>query len=132
MSPEFDRLYSTVGRPSIAPEKLLRALLIQVLYTVRSERMLMEQLNYNMLFRWFVGLEMHDPIWVPPVFSKNRDRLLGGRVAKSFLSKILEQASRQDLLSNEHFYGRWDVDRSLGESEEFPAQGPIGPDGEAA
>ena len=103
MSPEFDGLYSAVGRPSIAPEKLLRALLIQVFFTIRSERMLMEQLNYNMLFRWFVGLEIDDPVWVPTVFSKNRDRLLGGRVAESFFAKILEQASNRGLLSNEHF-----------------------------
>jgi len=103
MSPEFDGLYSKVGRPSIAPEKLLRALLIQVLYTVRSERMLMEQLNYNMLFRWFVGLEMDDPVWVPTVFSKNRDRLLSGDVARSFFEKVLDQARSRHLLSNEHF-----------------------------
>lgn len=103
MSPEFDRLYSAVGRPSIAPEKLLRALLIQVLYTIRSERMLMEQLDYNLLFRWFVGLEMDDPVWVPTVFTKNRDRLLAGDVARSFFEKVLEQARSQQLLSNEHF-----------------------------
>jgi transposase len=103
MSPEFDRLYSHTGRPSIAPEKLLRALLLQVLYTVRSERMLMEQLDYNLLFRWFVGLEMDDPIWVPTVFSKNRDRLLAGDVARSFFEKVLDQARQHKLLSNEHF-----------------------------
>lgn len=103
MSPEFDQLYSAVGRPSIAPERLLRALLIQVLYTIRSERMLMEQLDYNLLFRWFVGLEMDDPVWVPTVFSKNRDRLLAGDVARSFFEKVLDQARRRNLLSNEHF-----------------------------
>ncbi|MGB7963316.1 MAG: IS5 family transposase [Propionicimonas sp.] len=103
MSPEFDKLYSGVGRPSIAPERLLRALLIQVLYTIRSERMLMEQLNYNLLFRWFVGLEMDDPIWVPTVFTKNRDRLLAGDVARSFFEKVLAQAREKHLLSNEHF-----------------------------
>src|ERR1700690_1270710 len=74
----FDQMYSTMGRPSIAPEKLLRALLLQVLYTIRSERKLMEQLDYNMLYRWFVGLNMDDPIWVPTVFTKNRDRLIEG------------------------------------------------------
>src|SRR5216110_3368380 len=74
LSPRFDELYSRVGRPSIAPEKLLRALLLQVLYTIRSERLLMEQLDYNLLFRWFVGLEMDDPIWNPTVFTKNRER----------------------------------------------------------
>jgi transposase len=103
MSPEFDQLYSAVGRPSIAPERLLRALLIQVLYTIRSERMLMEQLDYNLLFRWFVGLEMDDPVWVPTVFSKNRDRLLAGDVAQSFFEKVLDQARKRHLLSNEHF-----------------------------
>jgi transposase len=103
MSPEFDRLYSSVGRPSIAPEKLLRALLIQVLYTIRSERMLMEQLDYNLLFRWFVGLEMDDPVWVPTVFSKNRDRMLSGDVARLFFEKVLEQAKSEHLLSSEHF-----------------------------
>ena len=79
LSPRFDKLYSKVGRPSIPPERLLRALLLQVLYTIRSERMLMEQLDYNMLFRWFVGLSMDDPIWDPTVFTKNRQRLLEGQ-----------------------------------------------------
>ncbi|MCK4415268.1 MAG: IS5 family transposase [Candidatus Eisenbacteria sp.] len=103
MSPEFEKLYSGVGRPSIAPERLLRGLLIQVLYTIRSERMLMEQLGYNLLFRWFVGLEMDDPVWVPTVFSKNRDRLLAGEIARSFFEKVLAQARERHLLSNEHF-----------------------------
>jgi transposase len=103
MSPEFDGLYSKVGRPSIAPEKLLRALLLQVLYTIRSERMLMEQLDYNLLFRWFVGLDMDDPVWVPTVFSKNRDRLLDGQVAQSFFNKVVALAEERHLLSNEHF-----------------------------
>lgn len=103
MSPEFDRMYSSVGRPSIPPERLLRALLIQVLYTIRSERMLMEQLDYNLLFRWFVGLEMDEAVWVPTVFSKNRDRLLAGDVARSFFEKVLRQAGERHLLSTEHF-----------------------------
>jgi transposase len=103
LSPLFESLYSRFGRPSIAPEKLLRALLIQVLYTVRSERMLMEQLNYNLLFRWFVGLNMDDPIWDATVFSKNRDRLLEGDVARAFFAKVMEEAGRRDLLSDEHF-----------------------------
>ena len=103
MSPEFDGLYSAVGRPSIAPEKLLRARVVQVLYTIRSERMLMEQLEYNLLFRWFVGLEMDDPVWVATVFSKNRDRLLDGQVARSFFEKVLVEARRRKLLSSEHF-----------------------------
>ena len=81
MSAQLARLYSTTGRPSIPPEQLLRALLLQVLYTVRSERLLMEELDYNLLFRWFVGLHMDDPVWHPTTFTKNRDRLLGGEVA---------------------------------------------------
>src|ERR1041384_4038777 len=84
LSPRFDRLYSTIGRPSIPPEKLLRALLLQGLYTVRSERLLMEQLQYNLLFRWFVGLSMDDPVWDVTVFTKNRERLLRGEVAEAF------------------------------------------------
>lgn len=103
LSPRFEELYSRVGRPSIAPEKLLRALLLQVLYTIRSERMLMEQLDYNLLFRWFVGLGMDDPVWVPTVFTKNRDRLLEGKVAEAFFALVLEQARKKRLLSSEHF-----------------------------
>lgn len=103
LSPLFQSLYSRFGRPSIAPEKLLRALLLQVLYTVRSERMLMEQLDYNLLFRWFVGLNMDDPIWDVTVFSKNRDRLLEGDVARAFFMKVMEEAGRRGLLSDEHF-----------------------------
>ena len=103
LSPQFATLYSRVGRPSIAPEKLLRALLLQMLYTVRSERLLMEQLDYNLLFRWFVGLEMDDPIWNPTVFTKNRERLLAGDVARAFLDRVVAQARERGLLSNEHF-----------------------------
>jgi transposase len=103
LSPDFSGLYSTFGRPSIPPEKLLRALLLQVLYTVRSERMLMEQLEYNLLFRWFVGLNMDEGVWVPTVFTKNRDRLLEGDVAEKFFQLVLTQARVADLLSDEHF-----------------------------
>jgi transposase len=103
LSPQFDALYSRVGRPSIAPEKLLRALLLQVLYTVRSERLLMEQLDYNLLFRWFVGLEMDDPVWNPTVFTKNRERLLAGDIARAFFDRVVAQARERDLLSDEHF-----------------------------
>jgi transposase len=103
LSPDFNGLYSTFGRPSIPPEKLLRALLLQVLYTVRSERMLMEQLEYNLLFRWFVGLNMDEAVWVPTVFTKNRDRLLEGDVAEKFFQLVLTQARVADLLSDEHF-----------------------------
>jgi transposase len=103
LSEAFEGLYSRVGRPSIPPEKLLRALLLQVLYTIRSERMLMEQLDYNLLFRWFVGLGMDDGVWVPTVFSKNRDRLLEGDIAKEFFVLVLSQAKKRQLLSMEHF-----------------------------
>jgi transposase len=103
MSPVFDRMYIAFGRPSIAPEKLLRALLLQILYTIRSERMLMEQLEYNLLFRWFAGLNMDEPVWVPTVFSKNRDRLMEGDVAQKFFDRILEQAEAANLISDEHF-----------------------------
>jgi transposase len=103
LSPTFDRMYADFGRPSIAPEKLLRALLLQILYTVRSEQLLLEQLQYNLLFRWFVGLNMDEPVWVPTVFSKNRERLLAGDVAKKFFAQVLEQASAADLTSDEHF-----------------------------
>lgn len=103
LSERLSGLYSRTGRPSIAPEKLLRALLLQVLYSVRSERMLIEQLEYNLLFRWFVGLGMDDPVWVPTVFSKNRERLLQGEVAQAFFDLVLAQARERDLLSDEHF-----------------------------
>jgi len=103
LSPSFDKMYSTFGRPSIAPEKLLKGLLLQVLYTVRSERMLMEQLEYNLLFRWFVGLNMDEAVWVPTVYSKNRDRLMEGDIAEKFFDQVLDQARRGELLSDEHF-----------------------------
>lgn len=103
LSGEFERLYAKVGRPSVAPEKLLRALLLQAFYTIRSERQLMEQLDYNLLFRWFVGLSMDHPVWDASTFSKNRDRLLDGDVATKLLSAVVEQARRRNLLSNEHF-----------------------------
>jgi transposase len=103
LSPRFEAIYSPLGRPSIPPEQLLRALLLQVLYTVRSERLLMEQLDYNILFRWFVGLNMDDPIWNPTVFSKNRERLLDGDIAQAFFERVLAVARAQQLLSDEHF-----------------------------
>ena len=103
LSRSFQRMYADWGRPSVAPEKLLRALLLQVLYSIRSERMLMEQLEYNLLFRWFVGLNMDEPVWVPTVFSKNRDRLLRSDIAEKFFAQVLEQARNQELLSEEHF-----------------------------
>jgi transposase len=101
MSKDFEGLYSKVGRPSIPPERLLRALLLQVFYSVRSERLLMEQLNYNLLFRWFVGLEIDDPVWNHAVFSKNRDRLLNQDLAQTFFAHVKAQAA--GLMSDEHF-----------------------------
>jgi len=103
LSRSFGRMYPDWGRPSIAPEKLLRALLLQLLYSIRSERLLMEQLEYNLLFRWFVGLNMDEPVWVATVFSKNRDRLLSGEIAAKFFAQVLGQARANDLLSDEHF-----------------------------
>lgn len=103
LSRPFDRLYADTGRPSIPPEQLLRALLLQTLYTVRSERLLMEQLQYNLLFRWFVGLSMDDPVWHPTTFTKNRDRLLDGDVAARFFDAVVAQARTAGLLSDEHF-----------------------------
>src|SRR5678809_1552612 len=103
LSPQFERLYARVGRPSIAPERLLRALLLQVLYSVRSERLLMEELNYNLLFRWFVGLNMDDAVWHPTVYSKNRDWLLEAEVARKFFDGVVAEATELGLMSDEHF-----------------------------
>jgi transposase len=103
LSAEFQQLYAVNGRPSIPPEKLLRALLLQAFYSVRSERQLMEQLDYNLLFRWFVGLGVDDPIWDVTVFTKNRDRLLEGEIAARFLRAVLAQPKVEALLSDEHF-----------------------------
>ena len=103
LSPRFERLYVRFGRPSIAPEKLLRALIVQVLYTVRSERQLVEQLQYNLLFQWFVGLSLDDAVWDATTFTKNRDRLLDGDIATAFFQEVLAEARAQGLLSSEHF-----------------------------
>jgi len=103
LSPRFDRMYSDMGRPSIPPEQLLRALLLQSLYTIRSERLLMEEIDYSILFRWFVGLGMDDEIWSPTTFSKNRDRLLQGDIAAAFFDAVVDQARQAGLLSDEHF-----------------------------
>jgi transposase len=103
LSPRFALLYSHTGRPSIPPEQLLRALLLQAFYSVRSERQLMEQLDYNLLFRWFVGLSMDDPIWDPTVFTKNRERLFQGDIAQAFFTAVLAQARQANLVSAEHF-----------------------------
>jgi transposase len=101
--PQFEAVYATTGRPSVAPEKLLRALLLQAFYSVRSEALLMEQLNYNLLFRWFVGLNMDEAVWDATTFTKNRDRLLAGDIARAFFAAIQDQARAHGLLSDEHF-----------------------------
>ena len=116
MAKDFEGLYAKTGRPSVPPERLLRAVLLQIFYTVRSERMLMEQMNYNLLFRWFVGLELDEPVWNHAVFSKNRERLLNQEVAREFFIRVLAQA--EPHLSDEHF--------SVGEPEELPEEGRWG------
>jgi transposase len=103
LSPQFHKMYAKVGRPSIPPEQLLRAQLLQMLYSVRSERLLMEEMDYNILFRWFVGLNLDDPVWDATVFTKNRDRLLEAEVAKEFLSRVVGQAREKGWTSDEHF-----------------------------
>jgi transposase len=129
LSAEFDRLYAAGGRPSIAPERLLRALLLQVLYSRRSERLLMEEMNYNLLFRWFVGLEMDDEVWDATVFTKNRERLIAGEVAQKFFAAVLKQAQGAGLLSDEHFtvdgtlIEAWASRRSFVEKKEPPQRG---------
>jgi transposase len=103
LSDRFDAMYSEIGRPSIPPEKLLRALLLQAFYSIRSERQLMEQMDYNLPFRWFVGLSVDEPVWVPTVFSKNRERMLEGDIAAAFMDAVLNQDEVKGLLSTEHF-----------------------------
>ncbi|MGA8027471.1 MAG: IS5 family transposase [Bryobacteraceae bacterium] len=103
LSPQFSKMYAKVGRPSIPPEQLLRAQLLQMFYSVRSERLLMEEMDYNILFRWFVGLNLDDPVWDATVFTKNRDRLLEAEVAKEFLVQVVAQARKQGWTSDEHF-----------------------------
>jgi transposase len=103
LSPRFDRLYSSTGRPSIPPEQLLRALLLQMLYSIRSERLLMEELDYSVLYRWFVGLSLDDQVWDATTFTKNRDRLLDGDIADAFFAEVLTAIKAEGLLSDEHF-----------------------------
>src|SRR6516165_7278380 len=103
MSRRFDRMYAKVGRPSIPPEKLLRAQLLQMRYSIRSERLLMEEIYYSMLFRWFVGLNLDEEVWDATTFTKNRDRLMDADVAKEFLAQVVEQARVQGWTSDEHF-----------------------------
>ncbi len=125
----FDTLYAEQGRPSIAPEKLVRALLLMILYSIRSERQLMEQINYNLLYRWFVGLTMDDAVWDATVFSKNRERLMEGGVAEGLLDKVMGQARQRNLLSEEHFtvdgtlIRAWASRNSFREKEEPPKKG---------
>ena len=129
LSPEFDALYAAGGRPSIAPERLLRALLLQVLYSRRSERLLMEEMNYNLLFRWFVGLEVDDEVWDVTVFTKNRERLIAGEVAQKFFAAVLKQARGAALLSDEHFtvdgtlLEAWASRRSFAKKPDPPQRG---------
>jgi transposase len=129
VSRSFGPLYSKLGRRSVAPEKLLRGLLLQVLYSIRSERLLIEQLEYNLLFRWFVGLSMDEPVWDASVFSKNRERLLQGDIAQKFFEAVLDQARDQSLLSDEHFtvdgtlLEAWASKKSYRPKEEPPEQG---------
>lgn len=129
MDPLFDELYARMGRPSIAPERLLRATLLMALYSIRSERQLMEQMNYNLLYRWFVGLEMDDAVWDVTVFTKNRERLIGGEVSQELLWAVVEQARQQGLLSEEHFtvdgtlIQAWASARSFKEKSDPPRPG---------
>jgi len=129
LSRRLAKLYSRYGRPSVPPEQLLRALLLQVLYSIRSERLLMEELQYNLLFRWFVGLSMDDLVWVPTVFSKNRERLLKGDIAQAFFEAVLNQARGKELMSDEHFtvdgtlLEAWASKKSYVKKENPPPQG---------
>ena len=129
MDADFAKLYSVNGRPSIAPERLLRAQLLQVLYSIRSERQLIEQLDYNLLFRWFVGLEMDDAVWDVTVFTKNRERLIEGAASQRFLEAVLDQARERKLLSEEHFtvdgtlIQAWAAARSFHPKDDPPAPG---------
>jgi transposase len=129
MSPLFDAMYAQCGRPSIPSEKLLRTQLLQMLYSVRSERLLMEEIDYSILYRWFVGLNLDEAVWDATTFTKSRDRLLEGAVAKEFLAQVVERAREAGLVSDEHFT----VDRTLLEvwaslkSFQAKEQKPVGP-----
>jgi transposase len=128
---EFSAMYSSFGRPSIAPEKLLRGSLIQAFYTVRSERLLMEQLDYNLLFRWFVGLGVDDPVWDHSTYSKNRDRLLEAEIARKFLKTMLEHEKVKSLPSDEHFSVDGTLINAWASMKSFVAREPAPPDGGA-
>ncbi len=133
LSRRFDTMYARVGRPSIAPEKLLRAQLLQMLYSIRSERLLMEEMDYNLLFRWFVGLNADDEVWDPTVFTKNRDRLLEADVAQEFLAHVVAQAHAKGLTSDEHFtvdgtlLEAWASTKSFQPKDEKPSSPPDDP-----
>ncbi|MGC2488516.1 MAG: IS5 family transposase, partial [Candidatus Sulfotelmatobacter sp.] len=133
MSPQFNKMYSKVGRPSIPPEQLLRAQLLQMLYSVRSERLLMEEMDYNILFRWFVGLNLDDAVWDATVFTKNRDRLLEAEVAKEFLARVVGQAREKGWTSDEHFsvdgtlLEAWASDKSFRPKEKKSSSPPDDP-----
>jgi transposase len=124
LSPRFDRLYSTLGRPSIPPEQLLRALLLQMLYSIRSERLLMEELDYSVLYRWFVGLSLDDPIWDATTFTKNRDRLLDGDIADAFFAEVLAAIKQDGLLSDEHFTVDGTLLEAWASHKSFKPKGP--------
>jgi transposase len=133
LSPQFGRLYIHFGRPSIPPEQLLRALLLQALYTIRSERQLIEQIDYNLLFRWFVGLSIDDAVWAPTTFTKNRDRLLDGDIAAAFFDAVLIHADTERLLSDEHFtvdgtlLEAWASQKSFRPRDDDPSSGAGNP-----
>jgi transposase len=133
LSPQFNKMYAKVGRPSIPPEQLLRAQLLQMFYSVRSERLLMEEMDYNILFRWFVGLNLDDPVWDATVFTKNRDRLLEADVAKEFLARVVGQARAKGWTSDEHFsvdgtlLEAWASDKSFRPKEKKSSPPPDDP-----
>ena len=124
LSARFDRLYSTTGRPSIPPEKLLRALLLQMLYSIRSERLLMEELDYRVLYRWFVGLSLDDPVWDATTFTKNRDRLLDGDIADAFFGEVLTAIDADGWLSDEHFTVDGTLLEAWASHKSFKPKGP--------
>ncbi len=126
LSPDFSAMYSRMGRPSIPPEKLLRAMLLQAFYSIRSERLLMERLEFDLLFRWFVGIGVDNAAWDHSTFSKNRDRLLEGDIAAKFMQAVLVQPRVKRLLSTDQFLSRRRADRSLGVDEELQAERRIG------
>ena len=123
LRPRFHKLCANTGRPSMAPEKLLRALLLQTLLSVRSERLLMEQLDYNLLFRWFVGLNIDDAIWDLTVFTKNRERFLDRDISEAFFQAVLQQARERSLLLGRTLHGGWNAAQSVGECEKLSTQG---------